>query len=151
MTQYNMYTYIYIISQPEICSYLATIHVTYLDNLSYISGRFVSCTDTLVMLVFGIIGLQLCSKWRAMAWYGMGEHVSPLYYKKNPFSWVMGEAKGRGGIVHPVYTRCTSFSFHVSWTNHSWDMANIVWKIYPKFWKKNAKFPTEFRQDLTRK
>ena len=38
----------------------------------------------------------------------------------------MGEVKSQGHIVHPLSNRCTSFSFNVNWTNHSWDMANIV-------------------------
>ena len=38
----------------------------------------------------------------------------------------MGEVKGQGHIVHPVSNRCTSFSFYISRTNHSWDMYNKV-------------------------
>ena len=37
---------------------------------------------------------------------------------------VMGEFKGKGHIVHPVFNRCTSFSFHINRANHSWDMSN---------------------------
>ena len=36
----------------------------------------------------------------------------------------MGEVKGQGHIVYPVSNRCTTLSFHVNRTNHSWDMAN---------------------------
>ena len=61
---------------------------------------------------------------------------------------VMGEVKGRGHIVHPVSNRCTSFSFHINRTNHSWDMSNIVFdlekthlKFSNKIWQK-TKFPT---------
>ena len=38
---------------------------------------------------------------------------------------VMGAVIGRGHIVDPESNRCTSFSFHVNRTNHSWDMSNI--------------------------
>ena len=42
-------------------------------------------------------------------------------------SKVMGEVKGQGDMVHPVSNRCTSFSFHINQTNHSWNMSNSVW------------------------
>ena len=51
----------------------------------------------------------------------------------------MGEVKGEGHIVHPVSNQCTSFSFHINRTNHSWDMSNRVFdleKTHPKFSKK---------------
>ena len=38
----------------------------------------------------------------------------------------MGEVKGQGHIVHMVSNQYTSFSFHINWTNHSWDMSNKV-------------------------
>ena len=44
-----------------------------------------------------------------------------------------------GPIVHPVSNRCTSFSFHINLTNHSWNMSNRVFdlkKTHPKFSKK---------------
>ena len=47
--------------------------------------------------------------------------------------------KGQGHIAHPVSTRCTSFSFHINRTNHSWDMSNRVFdleKTHPKNSKK---------------
>ena len=49
---------------------------------------------------------------------------------------VMSEVKDEGHILYPVSNRCTSFSFHINRTNHSWDMANIVFgleKTHPKF------------------
>ena len=51
----------------------------------------------------------------------------------------MGEVKGWGNIVHPVSNRCTSFSFHINRTNHSWNMSNRVFylvKANPKFQRK---------------
>ena len=38
----------------------------------------------------------------------------------------MSEVKGQGHILYPVSNRCISFSFHINWTNHAWDMAKIV-------------------------
>ena len=56
---------------------------------------------------------------------------------------VMGEVKGQGHIVNPVFNRCTSFSLHISWTNHSWDMAKSVWPrkntseiLNKKYWRR---------------
>ena len=51
----------------------------------------------------------------------------------------MGEVKGQGHIVHPVSNRCTSFSFHVNWINHSWDLANRVVDLEKKKTIKNFK------------
>ena len=51
-------------------------------------------------------------------------------------SWV--RSKVRSYIV-PSSNRCTSFSFHINRTNHSWDMAKIVFdleKTHPKFVQK---------------
>ena len=51
----------------------------------------------------------------------------------------MSEVKGQGYILYPVSNRCTYFSFHINGTNHSWDMAKIVFdlkKTHPKFLKK---------------
>ena len=52
---------------------------------------------------------------------------------------VMSEVKGQGHILYPVSNRCTSFSFHINRTNHSWDMTKIVFdleKTHPKFLKR---------------
>ena len=52
---------------------------------------------------------------------------------------VMSEVKGQGQILYPVSNQCTSLLFHINRTNHSWDMAKIVFdleKTYPKFLKK---------------
>ena len=49
---------------------------------------------------------------------------------------VMGEVKDQG---HIVSNRCTSFSFHINRTNHSWDKSNTVFDLeqtHPKFLKK---------------
>ena len=68
----------------------------------------------------------------------------------------MGEVKGQSYIVHPVSNRCTSVSFHVNRTNHSWDMSNRVFDLekntYEIFKDNLAKqeFPTEFLQNLIR-
>ena len=67
----------------------------------------------------------------------------------------MGEVKGQGHIVHPASCRCTSFSFHMNRTNHSWDMSTRVFdleKSHPNFWRKFAKkgFLTKFLQNLIR-
>ena len=54
---------------------------------------------------------------------------------------VMSEVKAKGHILYPVSNQCTSFLFHINRTNHSWDMAKIVFdleKTYPKFLKKFA-------------
>ena len=50
----------------------------------------------------------------------------------------MGEVKHQGRIVDPVPNLCTSFSFKVSRTNHSLDMADTFWhsKTYPQFCNK---------------
>ena len=42
---------------------------------------------------------------------------------------VMSEVKGQGHILYPVFNQCTSFSFHINPTNHSWDMAKIVFTL----------------------
>ena len=52
-------------------------------------------------------------------------------------SWV--RVNGQGHIWYPVSNQCTPFSFHINRTNHSWDMAKIVFdleKTNPKFLKK---------------
>ena len=52
---------------------------------------------------------------------------------------VMSEVKGQGHILYPVSHRYTSFLFHINRTNHSWDMAKIVFdleKTHPKILKK---------------
>ena len=41
----------------------------------------------------------------------------------------MGEVKGQGHIIDPVSNQCISFLFHMNWTNHFWDMANIVFDL----------------------
>ena len=62
----------------------------------------------------------------------------------------MSEVKGEGHILYPVSNGYTSFSFHINRTNHSWDMAKIVFdleKIYPKFLKiicENKSFQQNF-------
>ena len=53
----------------------------------------------------------------------------------------MGEVKGQGHMVHPVSNQCTSFSFHINQTNHSWYMSNRVFHLekhikHTKFGKK---------------
>ena len=47
----------------------------------------------------------------------------------------MSEVKGQGHMLYPVSNQCISFSFHINPTNHSWDMAKIVFDL-EKFWKK---------------
>ena len=45
---------------------------------------------------------------------------------------VMSEVKDQGHILYPVSNQCTSFSFHINRTSHSWDMVKILeiyWKI----------------------
>ena len=62
----------------------------------------------------------------------------------------MREVKGQGHILYPVSNWCTSFSFHINRTNHSWDMAKIAFdleKPHPKFLKKicqNRSFQTNY-------
>ena len=54
----------------------------------------------------------------------------------------MSEDKGQGHILYPVSNWCTSFSFHINRTNHSWDMAKIVFdleKTHVNFFFKFAK------------
>ena len=41
----------------------------------------------------------------------------------------MSEVEGQGHILYPVSNQCTSFSFHINRTNHSWDMAKIVFDL----------------------
>ena len=58
---------------------------------------------------------------------------------KHPRSKCQSEVKGQGHILYPVSNQCTSFSFHINQTNHSWDMAKKVFdleKTLPKFLKK---------------
>ena len=40
-----------------------------------------------------------------------------------------GWGEGEGHIVQPVSNQCTSFSFHINRTNHSWDMSNRVFDL----------------------
>ena len=52
-----------------------------------------------------------------------------------------GGQRSRSHIV-PSINQCTSFSFHINRTNHSWDMTKIVFdleKTHPKFLKKICK------------
>ena len=52
---------------------------------------------------------------------------------------VTSDVKGQCHILYPVSKQCTSFSFHINRTNHSWDMAKIVFdlgKTHPKCLKK---------------
>ena len=58
---------------------------------------------------------------------------------------VMSEVKGQGHISYPVSNLCTSFSFHINRTKHSWDMAKIVFdpekthlKFLKKIWQNNS-------------
>ena len=49
---------------------------------------------------------------------------------------VMSEVKGQGHILYPASNRYTSFWFYINRTNHSWDMAKIVFdleKTHPNF------------------
>ena len=39
---------------------------------------------------------------------------------------VMSEVKCQGHILYPVSNRCTSLSFHINRTNHSWDMTRAI-------------------------
>ena len=63
-------------------------------------------------------------------------------------SWVRSKVKVT--YCTQYWNRCTSFSFHINWTNHSWDMAKIVFdleKTHPKFPKKicqNKRFQQNF-------
>ena len=41
-------------------------------------------------------------------------------------SWVRSKVRH---ILYPVSNQCTSFSFHINRTNHSWDMAKIVFDL----------------------
>ena len=50
----------------------------------------------------------------------------------------MSEVKGQCHILYSVSNQWSSFSFHINGTNHSWDMAKIVFdleKTHPKFAK----------------
>ena len=65
---------------------------------------------------------------------------------------VMGEVKDWGHIVNPISNQCTSFSFHINRTNHSWGMSNRVFdlqKTHPKFSKKNWQ-NTSFQQNSSK-
>ena len=63
---------------------------------------------------------------------------------------VMSEVKGQGHILYPASKQYTSFLFHIHQTNHSWDMAKIVFdleKTHPNFSKKifqNKSFQQSF-------
>ena len=64
----------------------------------------------------------------------------------------MSEVKGQGHILYPVSNRCTSFSFHINLTDHSWDMAKKVFdleKTYSKFLKKNCQ-NNSFKQKFSK-
>ena len=53
---------------------------------------------------------------------------------------VMSEVKSQGHILYPVFNRCTSFSFHINRTNHSWDMARLMFDLeitHPNFFNEN--------------
>ena len=54
----------------------------------------------------------------------------------------MSEVKVQDHILYPVSNQCTSFSFHINPTNHSWDMAKIMLtlkKHIRNFYRKFAK------------
>ena len=57
----------------------------------------------------------------------------------------MSEVKGQGHILYPVSNQCTSFSFHINRTNHSCDMAKIVFDLE----KTHLKFLKEIRQNIS--
>ena len=61
---------------------------------------------------------------------------------KHPRSRWNIQGQGQCHILYPVSNRCTSFSFHINRTNHSWDRVKIVFdleKTHPNFLKKFAK------------
>ena len=75
--------------------------------------------------------------------YGCGQRARsynrPSITLKTSKVKVMSGVKGQGHILYPVSNQCTSFSFHIHRTNHSWDMAKIVFdleKTHPKFLEK---------------
>ena len=52
---------------------------------------------------------------------------------------VMNEVKGQCHILYPVSNWCFSFLFQINRTNHSWDMAKIMFDLeqtHPNFLKK---------------
>ena len=73
------------------------------------------------------------------------------YFKISPWNIkvkVMNEVNGQGHISYPVSNWCTSSSFHIYRTNHSWDMAKIVFdleKTHQNFLRKFAKINVSYR------
>ena len=61
----------------------------------------------------------------------------------------MSEVKGQGHILYPVSNWCTSFSFHINWTNHSWDMAKIVFDLEKTHLKFLSRTFPKFNQVIT--
>ena len=58
---------------------------------------------------------------------------------------VIGEVKGQGHIVHPVYNWHTSYLFHFNQNNHSWFMTSRMFdleEIHPKILKESDTLPT---------
>ena len=63
---------------------------------------------------------------------------------------VMSDVKGQCHILYTASNRCTSSSFHINRTNHSWDMSKSVFDLeetHPNFLKKicqNKRFQQQF-------
>ena len=70
--------------------------------------------------------------------------ISPPIPQIRLFQTLTLKLQGQGHVwgqrsSHPVSNRCTSFSFHINRTNHSWEMSNRVFdlqKTHPKIAKK---------------
>ena len=60
------------------------------------------------------------------------ERAISKFYLETSKVKVMSEVKGQCHILYPVSNQCTSFSFYINRTNHSWDMANIVFDLKKK-------------------
>ena len=62
---------------------------------------------------------------------------------------VLSEVKCQGHISYQVSNWCTSFSFHINRTNHSWDMMFDFEKTHPEFYFKKCQNES-FQQNVSK-
>ena len=71
--------------------------------------------------------------------HNSGDGAISKFYLETSKVKVMKEVNGHVHILYRVSNQCTSFSFHINRTNHSWNMEKVVFhleKTHPKFLKK---------------
>ena len=81
--------------------------------------------------IINLLSFRFTSIWQQ---YNNCRDTATVKIQTSAGSWVSHK-------VHPVSNRCTSYSFHINWTNHSWDMFNRVLDLegtHPKIWQQKV-------------